>query len=89
MVSLAGAGARGMGPLRALLEWTPVQAHATAHKVTLIYASASPASAAFLADWDTWREAGVRKTAHPCILLPPATLQASITHTESRLALCR
>lgn len=59
-----GAGSRGMGSLRALLEWTPVQAHATAHKVTLIYASASPASAAFLKDWDSWREAGV------CFCLP-------------------
>ena len=62
---MTGAGARGMGPLRALLEWTPVQAHATAHKVTLIYACASPASAAFLADWDTWREAGVRTSGSP------------------------
>ena len=30
-------GTRGMVPMRALLNWTPVQAHATAHKVTLLY----------------------------------------------------
>ena len=55
----AGTGPRGIAPLRAVLEWTPVQAHATAHQVTLLYACQSAASAAFIKDWDSWREAGV------------------------------
>ncbi len=48
-----------MGPLRAALEWTPVQAHATANPVTLFYVAQGQQSAAYLADWDQWREAGV------------------------------
>ncbi|KAL3136385.1 hypothetical protein ABBQ38_005642 [Trebouxia sp. C0009 RCD-2024] len=56
---LIGMGARGMGPLRAALEWTPVQAHATANPVTLFYITQCQQSAAYLADWDQWREAGV------------------------------
>ena len=48
-----------MGPLRAALEWTPVQAHATANPVTLFYVAQGQQSAAYLADWDRWREAGV------------------------------
>lgn len=56
---LIGMGARGMGPLRAALEWTPVQAHATANPVTLVYAAQCQQSAAYIADWDQWREAGV------------------------------
>ena len=36
---------------RAALEWTPVQAHATAHKVNLFYAASSATSAAYLKDW--------------------------------------
>ena len=53
-------GARGMGPLRAALEWTPVQAHATANPVSLFYMTQCQQSAAYLADWDQWREAGVK-----------------------------
>ena len=59
---LIGMGARGMGPLRAALEWTPVQAHATANPVTLFYVAQGQQSAAYLADWDQWREAGVGDT---------------------------
>lgn len=42
-----------------MLEWTPVQAHSTAHRVTLLYACEAATSAAFIKDWDSWREAGV------------------------------
>ena len=56
---LIGMGARGMGPLRAALEWTPIQAHATASPVSLFYVTQCQQSAAYLADWDQWREAGV------------------------------
>lgn len=61
---MIGMGARGMGPLRAALEWTPVQAHATANPVTLFYITQCQQSAAYLADWDQWREAGVRCSCH-------------------------
>ena len=56
---LIGMGARGMGPLRAALEWTPIQAHATANPVTLFYVAQCQQSAAYLADWDQWRGGGV------------------------------
>ena len=48
---LIGADCRGIAPLRAALEWTPVQAHATAHRVRLYYAAQSATSAAYLKDW--------------------------------------
>jgi len=44
----AGAGSQGIAPLRAVLEWTPVQAAATAHHVTLIYLCSSPSEAAWI-----------------------------------------
>eukprot|EP00877_Chromochloris_zofingiensis_P009122 jgi/Chrzof1/4463/Cz14g14060.t1 len=52
-------GARGIAPARAVLSWTPIQAHATAHTVTCFYVTKSPATAAFLPEWDQWREAGI------------------------------
>lgn len=48
---LIGAGCRGIAPLRAAIEWTPVQAHSTAHRVTLFYFAPSAQSAAYLKDW--------------------------------------
>ncbi len=36
-----------------------VQAHATAHHVSLFYVADSASSAAYIKDWDNWREAGV------------------------------
>ena len=48
---MIGADCRGIAPLRAALEWTPVQAHATAHKVNVYYAAKSATSAAYLKDW--------------------------------------
>lgn len=35
------------------------QAHATAHRVALFYVAESQSSAAYLVEWDAWREAGV------------------------------
>lgn len=67
---LIGMGARGMGPLRAALEWTPVQAHATANPVTLVYAAQCQQGAAYIADWDQWREAGVGNLLLPLTLVP-------------------
>ncbi len=48
---LIGSGCRGIAPLRAAIEWTPVQAHSTAHRVTLFYFAPSALSAAYLKDW--------------------------------------
>lgn len=56
---LLAVGARGIAASRAVLNWTPVQAHATQHKVTCLYVTRSPATAAFLPEWDQWRDAGV------------------------------
>ena len=47
---LIGMAARGMGPLRAALEWTPIQAHATANPVVLFYVAQCQQSAALLAE---------------------------------------
>lgn len=52
-------GLKGIAAIRAVLNWAPVQAHATSHKVTAYYVTKSPQTAAFLAEWDQWREAGV------------------------------
>lgn len=52
-------GLRGIAAIRAVLNWAPVQAHATSHKVSCFYVTKAPSSAAFLAEWDQWREAGV------------------------------
>lgn len=43
-----------------------VQAHATAHRVTLFYAAVDATRAAYLKDWDSWREAGI--AVEPCYL---------------------
>ncbi len=61
---LLGAGARGAAPLRAALEWQPVAAHAGVHGVTLFLQAPRAAAAPYVADWDRWREAGVR--IHAC-----------------------
>jgi hypothetical protein len=56
-------GLKGIAAIRAVLSWAPVQAHATSHRVTAYYVTKSPQTAAFLAEWDQWREAGVSNTA--------------------------
>lgn len=57
------AGPRGIAPVRAALSWTPVLAHAGSCRVAVFYVAGSQASAAYLLEWDTWREAGVRRRA--------------------------
>ncbi len=34
---LIAVGGRGLVPMRALLNWTPIQAHATKHRVACLY----------------------------------------------------
>jgi hypothetical protein len=63
LVLLAG-GARGIGPMRAALEWPVVASHADKHPVTLFYLHAGAresngASSAFVQEWDEWRGGGV------------------------------
>lgn len=52
-------GMRGMVPIRALLSWTPMLAHATARKVSCLYVERAPTTAGFVVEWDKWREAGI------------------------------
>lgn len=52
-------GLKGIAAVRSALNWAPVQAHASSHRVAAYYVTRSPSSAAFLAEWDAWREAGV------------------------------
>jgi len=56
---LVASGVAGIAAIRAVLDWVPVQAHATEQKVTLVYEAESPRSAAYVASWDEWRNAGV------------------------------
>ena len=58
MVMLA-CDADGVAPIRAAIEWTPLQALAGEAPVVLCLIARSMSSTAFIADWDTWREAGV------------------------------
>ncbi|KAI3438700.1 hypothetical protein D9Q98_001120 [Chlorella vulgaris] len=53
------AGVRGIAPVRAALSWTPVLAHAGSSRVNVFYIADSQTSAAYLVEWDMWREAGV------------------------------
>ncbi|GAX84322.1 hypothetical protein CEUSTIGMA_g11744.t1 [Chlamydomonas eustigma] len=56
---LLAIGTKGLVPMRALLNWTPIQAHATKRKVACLYMTRTATTAAFLPGWDLWREAGV------------------------------
>lgn len=55
---LVAVGVRGIAPVRAALSWTPVLAHAGSSRVAVFYVADSQPSAAYLVEWDTWREAG-------------------------------
>lgn len=55
---MIGVGTQGIAPLRAVLNWPPVQA--MTHPISLIYSANDQASAACLQDWDSWRDSGVR-----------------------------
>lgn len=56
---IVAVGCTGIAPVHAALDWTPVLAHAGVQPVTLIYVSDTPASTAYLVEFDGWREAGV------------------------------
>jgi hypothetical protein len=64
---VVAAGVRGIAPVRAALSWTPVLAHAGSSRVAVFYLADSPPSAAYLAEWDDWREAGVSRR---CVWVP-------------------
>lgn len=55
-------GTRGLAAMRAVLNWTPVQAHATRHVVACFYICPAAAQAACVPAWDAWREVSVRFT---------------------------
>mmetsp|Transcript_13018 Transcript_13018/g.32942 ORF Transcript_13018/g.32942 Transcript_13018/m.32942 type:complete len:365 (-) Transcript_13018:151-1245(-) len=52
-------GTEGIAPIRSALESASVQAHATEYPVSLVYLCKNRGSAAYLKDWDVWREAGI------------------------------
>ena len=52
-------GAQGLAAARSAMAWTPIQAHASTHKVALIAHIDSQVSAPFLVEFDEWREAGI------------------------------
>ncbi|GMH35471.1 hypothetical protein BSKO_03339 [Bryopsis sp. KO-2023] len=56
---MACVGTRGLAPLRAALNWAPVQAMAATQPITIIYVSDKQVSAACIQEWDVWRESGV------------------------------
>ncbi|EFJ41106.1 hypothetical protein VOLCADRAFT_107842 [Volvox carteri f. nagariensis] len=57
---LIAMGTRGMAAIRSALNWQPVLAHASSHSLTALYLAHSPGRAAFVPEWDSWREAGMR-----------------------------
>jgi len=52
-------GTAGMAAARAALSWAPVLAHASTQKVACFASAPSAEAAAFLTDWQGWRDAGV------------------------------
>lgn len=77
------AGVRGIAPVRAALAWTPVLAHAGSCHVAVFYVADSPPAAAYLSEWDTWREAGV--AVHPLYLGQGAGGNGSAASAEQLL----
>ena len=68
IVCIAG-GTRGVGPLRSVMNWPDISSHAGTHPVTLFYLHAGDMetagqSAAYVQEWDNWREAGAKVV--PC-----------------------
>ena len=62
-------GTRGVGPLRSVMNWPDISSHAGAHPVTLFYLHAGDTEtagqcAAYVQEWDDWREAGAKVV--PC-----------------------
>jgi len=52
-------GAQGLAAARSAMAWTPIQAHASTHRVALIAHIDSQVSAPFLVEFDGWRDAGI------------------------------
>ena len=85
---LVAVGVRGIAPVRAALSWTPVLAHAGSSRVAVFYVADSQPSAAYLVEWDTWREAGVSVW---CAVPPPrrGSLAAHLPSVAPQRAVCR
>lgn len=64
---------RGLASLRACVEWTPVQAHASTRAVSLFILADSPQAVGFVKDFDNWRASGVR--VHPIYCHPQQLAQ--------------
>ncbi|GIL87393.1 hypothetical protein Vretimale_1684 [Volvox reticuliferus] len=57
---LIAMGTKGVAAIRSALNWQPVLAYASSHSLTALYLTHSPGKAAFVPEWDSWREAGMR-----------------------------
>jgi hypothetical protein len=89
-------GLKGIAAIRAVLNWAPVQAHATSHRVTAYYVTRSRTTAAFVTEWDQWREAGVSpgpdqlqgvldmRRGLDCASAVPKTVTSQMAHRESK-----
>eukprot|EP00752_Nemacystus_decipiens_P018692 g16756.t1 len=61
-IVIVASGARGLGSVKPVLDWPPVQAHAGIKKVSVFLESESPDTAPFLDDFGDWRSSGIRVT---------------------------
>ncbi|CAM9166186.1 unnamed protein product [Laminaria digitata] len=61
-IVIVASGARGLGSIKPVLDWPPVQAHAGIKQVSVYLEDESPVSAAFLNDFLAWRSSGIRVT---------------------------
>ncbi|CBJ26640.1 conserved unknown protein [Ectocarpus siliculosus] len=61
-IVIVASGARGLGSVKPVLDWPPVQAHAGIKKVSVFLESESPAAAPFINESGGWRSSGIRVT---------------------------
>ncbi|CAN0249321.1 unnamed protein product, partial [Ectocarpus sp. 4 AP-2014] len=61
-IVIVASGARGLGSVKPVLDWPPVQAHAGIKKVSCAAWSESPGAAPFINESGGWRSSGIRVT---------------------------
>jgi len=78
------ASGTGIGPMRSVVDWAPVQAYAgNGHVVTLIYHMETLQSAAFVDDFESWREAGVH--VRPCLGNDASVIEGEIFDQKGQI----
>ncbi|CAM9895691.1 unnamed protein product, partial [Hapterophycus canaliculatus] len=61
-IVVVASGARGLGSVKPVLDWPPVQAHAGVKKVSVFLEAESPVTAPFVDEFNGWRASGIRVT---------------------------